>query len=262
MKVVPNPNQHVSASASHYDQEAKHYDAFNEIKSAQTNQIVEKFLQNYDVKTVLDLSCGTGLQVFWLAKLGYEVVGVDINHKMLEIAKNKAEKQNLSVPLEQGDMRSYQGGKFDAVITIHSAIGHLTQEDFELAIQNIRNNLNANGLYIFDIFNFDYLSHEDNITKLTIDWQKRNGDTIAREIQYSTISQSGVLASYDIYHEQVDLSSPKITTAFQTLQVYSATQLQEILVRNGFEVMQQVGMDGTSFNPKETERILTVARRC
>lgn len=262
MKVTPNPNQHVSASASHYDQEAKHYDTFNEINSAQTNQIIENFLRSCHVKTVLDLSCGTGSQVFWLAKLGYEVVGVDINNKMLEVAKDKAEKQNVSVTLEQGDMRTYQAGKFDAVITIHSAIGHLTQEDFELAIQNIRNNLNANGLYVFDIFNFDYLSHEDNITNLTIDWQKRNGDTITREIQYSTISQSGILASYDIYHEQVGLNSPKITTAFQTLQVYSATQLQEILIRNGFEVMQQVGMDGTSFNPKETERILTVARRC
>ena len=32
------------------------------------NQVIEQILQKYDVKSVLDLTCGTGSQVFFLEK--------------------------------------------------------------------------------------------------------------------------------------------------------------------------------------------------
>ena len=228
--------KHTSASALHYDQQAKHYDEFNETFSAQINKLIEKILHKHSVKSVLDLTCGTGSQVFWLAKSGFEVVGVDINSKMLAIAKSKVKQQNLSLRFELGDMRTSNIGQFDAVLTIFNSIGHLTKEDFNLAIKNIHTNLKPYGLYIFDIFNLEYLLHEDNITKLTIDWQKKSGDITVREIQYSTISKNGVLASYDIYHEQIGNNQPKITTAYQTLQIYSSDQLKALLNQNGFEV--------------------------
>ena len=257
-----DPTKHFSAGASHYDQEAKkYYDAFNEDHSVQINKLIAKILQERDVKTVLDFTCGTGSQVFWLTNQGFEVVGIDINNSMLAVAREKAKKKHLSIRLEQGDMRTVQVGKFDAAITIFNAIGHLTQEDFEKAIQNIHSNLHADGLYIFDIFNLSYLLHEDNITKLTIDWQKKTGDVIAREIQYSTITQEGVLASYDIYHEQIGANKPHISTAFQTLQVYSAEQLREILQKNGFSTLHQCDIDGSSVCENTTERMLTIAKK-
>ena len=92
-------------------------------------------------------------------------------------------------------------------------------------------------MYIFDIFNLTYLLKGDNITSLTIDWLKKKGNTTVREIQYSTISHDGVLSSYDIYLEQKGAREPQVSHAFQTLQVYSAQQLRNILVRNGFRVL-------------------------
>lgn len=133
---------------------------------------------------------------------------------MLNIAKNKAKKEKLNIKFIQGDMRTTKVGKFDAVITIFNAVGHLTKHDFESAMQNIHANLNDGGRYIFDIFNLSYLLKDDNITKLTIDWQTKSENTTAREIQYSTISYDGVLSSYDIYHEQRGSNKPKIANAF------------------------------------------------
>lgn len=256
------PIKHHSAPASHYDQEAKHYDLFNETRSEQINKLIQSILDKHDVKKVLDLTCGTGSQVFWLIENGFEVTGVDINPKMLKIAQHKARQKKLLLRFEQGDMRTSIVGKFEAVLTIFNSIGHLTKEDFGRTIQNISANLNPGGLYVFDIFNLDYLLNENNITKLTIDWQKKSVDGTAREIQYSTISQSGVLVSYDIYHEQVGGAEPKITTGFQTLQVYSAKQLKDLLNQNGFEVMLQSDVDGSALNPKKSERILTIAQKC
>ncbi len=79
-------------------------------------------------------------------------------------------------------MRTMQAGKFDAVITIFNAIGHLTRSDFEKAMKNIYGNLNEKGIYVFDIFNLSYFLKDDNITKLTIDWQKKLGNRRLREI--------------------------------------------------------------------------------
>jgi len=252
---------HASAKPSHYNKEAEHYDAFNEKNSATINQFIEKTFEKQKIKTVLDLACGTGSQVFWLIKRGFEVVGVDISSKMLKIAKEKAQKEKLDITFIKGDMRSTQAGEFDAVITIFNAIGHLTKQDFEKAIQNIHANLKPRGLYVFDIFNISYLLKDDNITKLTIDRLKKSGDTVVREIQYSTVSPDGCLASYDIYHEQKGTSKPKISKAFQTLQVYSRKQLKEMLKNNGFIVLKQCDVDGSRFYESKTERIVTIASK-
>jgi len=88
---------------------------------------------------------------------------------MLNVARHKAIQKNLDVKFIKGDMRDLRVGAFDAVITIFNAISHLTKADFIKSIRSIHKNLNAGGLYIFDIFNLFYLLKDDNITRLTID---------------------------------------------------------------------------------------------
>jgi len=252
---------HSSAKPSHYSKDAETYDAFNENNSQQINQVIENILKKYRVKTILDLTCGTGAQVFWLAKRGYEVVGSDINSKMLKIAQNKAKKEKLPVKLLKGDMRTLEIGKFDAVITIFNAVGHLTKLDFEKAMRNIHANLKDGGLYIFDINNLSYLLKDNNITKLTIDWQEIAGDTKVRQIQYSTIDEDGILASYTTFYNKKGAQKPKISRDAQTLQVYTAKQLKEMLHKNGFKVMSQCGIDGSKFNESKTGCILMIAKK-
>lgn len=252
---------HKSAKPSHYNKESLNYDAFNEKKSAATNLLVEKILKEHKVKSVLDLTCGTGSQVFWLTKQGYTVVGSDINEKMLKIAKKKAQKDRLDLTFLKGDMCTARVGKFDAVITIFNAVGHLTKTDFEKVMRNIHENLNPGGLYIFDIFNLSYLLHENNITRLTIDWQELSGDTTIRDIQYSTINEEGVFASFTTSYAKKGGNPPKISRSTQTLQVYTANELQEMLTKNGFKVLTQCSVDGARFSTTATERIVTVAKK-
>lgn len=252
---------HASAKASHYDYGAEKYDAFNEKNSKQTNQTIENILKKYKVKTVLDLTCGTGSQVFWLAKRKYDVTGSDINANMLKVAKSKARAEKLDVKFLEGDMRTIQVGKFDAAITIFNAVGHLTKLDFEMAMRNIHNNLNEDGLYIFDIFNLSYLMKDNNITKLTIDWQTVTGDAKIRTIQYSTIDNDGILASHTTSYSQKGASLQKKAMGAQTLQTYSTKQLKEMLHRNGFKVLGQCGIDGLKFSESKSERIVMIAKK-
>ena len=82
--------KHTTAKASSYNTRAERYDEFNENNSRAINALLEKILKEHQVATVLDLTCGTGSQVFWLVEAGFEVVGSDISRSMLKIAKQKA----------------------------------------------------------------------------------------------------------------------------------------------------------------------------
>lgn len=252
---------HESAKASHYDHSAEDYDYFNEENSRQTNQTVESILEKHHVKTVLDLTCGTGSQVFWLQKRGYEVTGSDINGNMLKVAKRKAIAEGLDIPFHEGDMRTSHLGQFDAVITIYHAIGHLSKDDFERAMLNVHKNLKTGGVYVFDIFNLDYLLEGQNIAKLTLDQTVTNGRIKSRDIQYSTITESGVLASFTTTFIQDGASAPRRLMCSQTMQVYNVRQLKEMLERSGFKPLELCSIDGTEFSETQSERIVMAARK-
>lgn len=253
---------HVSADSKHYDTEADTYDSFNEKNSKAINRTVERILKSYSVKSVVDFTCGTGSQVLWLARKGLKVEGYDINSKMLKIAKAKAKATKLNLSFKKGDIRTTNAGTFDAALSIFNAIGHLTAEDFKKALRNIHSNLKSGGLFIFDNFNFDYLTYKDNITLLTMDIIKQEAGVISREIQFSTIDDSGVLASYDTYIRQKGKAKPKVMNASQTLQTYSAIELKKILKECDFKTLKQCNVDGSRFNKRKSERILTVAKAC
>lgn len=255
---------HVSAKPSHFDERADWYDTYNEEKSIVTNRAVVKVIQKYAPKArrVLDLACGTGSQVFALTQFGYEVTGSDINERMLEIARKKAKKLNLNLNLILGDMRSIQLGKFDIALTIYNVVGYITKSDFHLSMQNIKKNLVNRGLYIFDTYNAEYLHKDGNIGELTIDWTRTDEEsTKVRDIQYRVLSEDNILTSYTIsYAKKLD-SPVKISRRVQTLQIYTASEILDMLCRNGFNLLGQYGIDGSDFNQKKTQRILTVAQK-
>jgi ubiquinone/menaquinone biosynthesis C-methylase UbiE len=244
-----------------YDKLAAYYDVLSQGDDC-LNGLLDKTFRKHQVKTVLDFTCGTGAQALWLAKNGYEVVGVDISPALLKIAKEKAHKAKLSdIAFVEGDMRTVKCGLFDAAITIFNAIGHLTKTDFEKTLRNIGRNLNEGGLYVFDIFNLDAMT-DAMVETFAMDLKKKVGTKTIRNIQYSSIDRrTGRLTSYDQFTIQRGSKERKDYSGSFTLQLYTADQLSEILARNGFEVMKQTGLDGSRFSKRNTKSVLTVAKR-
>jgi SAM-dependent methyltransferase len=77
--------------------------------------------------TALDLGCGTGSFSVYLAKQGYQVTGLDLFPRALEMGKERAKKEGVSVDWAQGDFFSWNPGKkFDFVLDsgcLHSLVG-------------------------------------------------------------------------------------------------------------------------------------------
>lgn len=244
-----------------YQQMPEYFDAHN--INAQTeakNSFIEKLLKEQKVQTVLDMTCGTGSQVFYLTEHGYDVIGSDFSPALLESARAKAKKMDRNITFIDGDMRTLQAGKFDAVITIFNAIGHVTKADFEKTLKNIKANLKDNGIYVFDILNLQAITDEiiDDF-KMEIE-ETINGAKI-HNVQHSEIDRDkGLLASHDKYTIEKEGSEPEGYTNNFSLQLYTAEELRAILVQNGFEIVVQYDMDGNHFVADTSLSILTVAK--
>lgn len=245
-----------------YQQMPEYFDAHNVNEQTEAkNALIEKLLRGQKVKTILDMTCGTGSQVFYLAERDYDIIGSDFSPALIEQARHKAKEMNRDITFIDGDMRDAKVGQFDAVITIFNAIGHLTKADFEKALQNINANLKDEGIYIFDIFNLQAMTNEV-IDSFAMNIESTvNGANIS-SIQYSEIDrEKGLLISHDHYTISKGEGEPEKYTNSFSLQIYTSVELQTILERNGFKVIGQYDMDGNEFNPTKSMSILIVARK-
>lgn len=245
-----------------YKKFPEYFDAHNICDDTDSkNSVIEKLLRAHKVKTVLDLTCGTGSQVFFLAKRGYHVTGADFSPALLEIARARASNEKIDVKFIDGDMRDLKVGTFDAIITIFNAVGHLTKKGFEKAIRNIHKNLKDGGVYVFDIFNLEVMTDEI-VAGLAMHTHKKIGDTQIHALQCSSIDRNkGILTSYDSCMIQKNADKPQSFNNKFSLQIYTTKELKEVLATNGFETLGQYGMDGSEFLAGKSLNILTVARK-
>ena len=245
-----------------YQKQPEYFDALNvHDDTDKKNSVIENILRKHNVHTVLDLTCGTGSQVFWLVKHGFKVIGADFSPALVEQARAKVAKEKIDVRFIDGDMRTLKVGQFDAVITIFNAVGHLTKDEFKVAMKNIYSNLKDGGLYVFDIFNLSAMT-DVAIDNFAMDWRKKVDADQIDVMQHSTIDRvSGQLTSYNNYTIQKGVSKPKKFKNKFILQVYTASELKEMLVTSGFEVVDLYGMDGSIFREDTTISILMVAKK-
>lgn len=245
-----------------YKKLPEYFDAHNICDDTDSkNSVIENLLRSHKVKTVLDLTCGTGSQVFFLAKRGYHVTGADFSPALLEIARERASNEKIDVKFIDGDMRTLKVGHFDAVITIFNAVGHLTKAGFEKALKNIHRNLKDGGLYVFDILNLEAMT-DNVVADLAMHTHKKIGETQIHALQCSSIDiNKGLLTSYDSCMIQKNANNPQRFNHKFSLQIYTAKELREMLARNGFETIRQSGMDGSEFVDDKTLNILNVARK-
>lgn len=118
--------------------------------------IEEIFLKNnLRVNSILDLGCGTGGHAIILAKRGYKVTGIDKSEQMLNIAREKAKREDLEIDFVKKDIFHLDLGKcFDAVIAMFSVMSYqITNSEVAKSCSNAFKHLNKNGIFIFDCWN-------------------------------------------------------------------------------------------------------------
>jgi len=104
---------------------------------------------------VLDVGCGTGENALFLAENGCSVAGVDIAHRAIERAKEKAAKRHMKVDFFVCDALTlgscFREGEFDTVID--SGLFHvLTDEERPVYVEQVHRVLKDVGKYYMMCF--------------------------------------------------------------------------------------------------------------
>jgi 2-polyprenyl-3-methyl-5-hydroxy-6-metoxy-1,4-benzoquinol methylase len=233
-----------------YDKLAKYFDIGETKKTKIENIFIEKILKRNFVKSVLDFTCGTGSQTIHLHKKGYKVTGCDISQPLLEIARRKSQnsiqfihgdmrKTKISSHHNPEDMDSIHNNKFDAVISIWNAIGHLSKKDFNKTLKNINAHLNLEGIYVFDIFNASAINETNvhSVQNLHMVIDKKIDDELFCLVQYSKVEKNNMLASYNYHTIQAQNEKPNLMKSKFKLQMYSLSELNDMLSENGFYML-------------------------
>jgi len=145
---------------------ANFYDDYYSFKDYEREVAFVLFLAkqyvNKNLKTILDIGCGTGGHLISFAKAGLEAVGFDLSETMVKQAVEKIERLKSEAPktmafvpsVKVGDARSCRNGaKYDLVVSMFAVMGYLTSnEDFLAGLKTARVHLNKNGLFIFDVW--------------------------------------------------------------------------------------------------------------
>jgi len=106
---------------------------------------------------ILDLACGHGRHCLALAKMGFQMVGVDLTQRFLDMGARAAQEAGLQIEWVRQDMRRIEfDEEFDAAINMFGAFGYFEDEGDDLEVlRRIRKALRPGGKFFIDVVNRD-----------------------------------------------------------------------------------------------------------
>ena len=221
-----------------YHELSKYYDLINQkyVPYEKHFTFIEGALGKYGKKPhrILDLACGTGTHSVYFARNGYEVVGVDLSHDMLEIAREKARSAVVQIKFLQGDMRDLHFDKeFDCSLCINqSAMYCLTYSDISALLVGVKNSLKEGGVFIMD-----FLSKYDEGEFTGKEWVESEGVRVEciREETYDKANQ--ILTDKTTYFVTEDNLTRRFEGYSQTRIFYPQEMLSYLKGIGGFKIL-------------------------
>ena len=105
-------------------------------------------------KRILDLGCGSGRDSVYLARKGFNVVGMDPSHLAIRIARNWAKRSNLRIRFLREELQStrLRPNSFDGIFSYNSLQYLLTQRERKMGVEKLVQILKPNGLLVLSVF--------------------------------------------------------------------------------------------------------------
>ena len=101
-------------------------------------------LYNYEIKTLLDVGCGTGALIQTFEKFDINCDGIDLSALMVEKAKaNGVNAEHKSI--------CEVNKKYDAVVAVFDVLNFVSPEELTEFLNCVHTSLNEEGIFVFDI---------------------------------------------------------------------------------------------------------------
>lgn len=213
---------------SEYNKIAKYYDkVFGD--TSETESYIKKNLVQYKINSkiqpqVLELGCGTGINLLPLLEEKFSVTGIDNSRQMLKIAGQKIPKAKFHLM----DIRDFElNKKFDLILCLYDTLNHLTLfSEWKKVFKNVYEHMEINAVFIFDIntlFKLSFLSeispifnkfdsnfllvHVNKISKSIFNWnlkvfenvKKNNFNLIEANIKEASFEKAEIVKELSKY---------------------------------------------------------------
>ena len=209
-----------------------------------------------DVRTVLDISCGTGSLLLELSRRGFQGCGFDRSHEMIRIAKKKVELEKRSLSVWCGAMQQFSvSGQYDAVVSNYDSLNYCMNIESCLQVfDNAAAALKNEGMFIFDICT------EKNSNRHFRNFFERDGTDefeYIRQAYYNPVKH--IQTNEFSIHWSTGDRKPHLEVHHQ--RIYKIAELRKSIPDRLFEVLGVY--DGFSRQPgtEDSERVHFVLRK-
>jgi SAM-dependent methyltransferase len=107
---------------------------------------------------ILDVCCGPGRHSNALARLGYNILGIDNNAEQIARATASAPSNATFHTHDMRDLTSL-GGAFDGVINMWASFGYFDEATNERILCDMAQRLRIGGRAIIDVYNREHMRH-------------------------------------------------------------------------------------------------------
>ncbi|MBR5513636.1 MAG: class I SAM-dependent methyltransferase [Ruminococcus sp.] len=220
------------------------------------HDIISRF-KTTEGSILLDLACGTGSISEEMAKIGYDVIGVDYSDEMLGIALDKKFDSGLNIQYLCQDMRRLDlYGSMDITVCALDSINHLNSiSDVKKVFKNVALFSKPDGLFIFDIntlykhrnilANNTFTYETDRVFCVWENTLVPETDEVKMNLEFFELEENG------FYSRSSDSFSEK---------AYSEESIEALLEECGFELLAKFGDDTFSPPACNSQRIVYAAR--
>ncbi len=258
-----------------YDDFSQDYDRFVNWTSRLQAELpfieaqLSELLPHKDAKpTVLDAACGTGMHAIELARRGYIAAGADLSPRMVEKAQANATEAGVEAIFKSAGFTQLADAfsdeaafPFNALICLGNSLPHLTSESkIRQALIDFNASLSSGGLLILQNRNFDAVMAKKE--RWFNPQLARAGDKEWLFLRFYDFDADGLI-TFNIMRLKREGGSPW-SQSISTVRLFPLLQSQLVclLTESGFTDLRFYGMmDGSAFDPADSENLVAVARK-
>lgn len=198
--------------------------------------------------SVLDFACGKGRHAFYLNRLGYDVLGVDLSFNSIRSAK-QMQKEGLRFAVS--DIREViPGEKFDAIFNLFTSFGYFDSLEENLKVlKAIYKMLEPEGIFVIDFMNahkvIKTLKPQETIVRSGISFEitkKYENDHIIKSIDFTDNAED--------YHFE------------ERVQTIFLEDFKSMIASSGLHLTEVLGdYQLNPFDPETSDRLILIGKK-
>ena len=245
-----------------YYSQAKYYDLIIPSKAKEYCAYIDEKIQSLGFNKqakILDAGCGTGTYSAELAKIGYNVIGVDLSDELINLAIKKNSFNNLR--FEIADLKNISSDNQFNIILCRGVLNDiLNDEDRDMILSNFSNNLLPGGILIFDVREWENTKIKNMRNKVYEKEVKIDGGSL-KFTSISELDNANKILKVKETHLITQNKREEIYEYDFRMRCWTIDEIEERLVKNNFTDI--VFYNDYSFSKDDitNDKITVVARK-